>query len=189
MPSNFDCALATAHGYVASILVESGLTGFVTSVRGLCNPPTNWRFSALPISVLLKILPDIEGAAYGRRVPMVPCADVDLNDSTYRTFQAGAELVRSYFKFTYCVQWDLADTFCNPGSIQFEGPSADYYNRTLYEEQHDYISMLAEIESLLRVIGGICSFGVKKDILKNAVTSMGALSQILSDSRGPFTNN
>ena len=117
MPSNFDCALATAHGYLASILIESGLTGFVTSVRGLCSHPVEWRFSAVPIAVLLKILPESETAAYGRKVPMIPCADVDLKGSAYRAFAKGAELVRAHI-VTQCVD-SHSDTVC--GLTQWVG--------------------------------------------------------------------
>eukprot|EP01054_Gregarina_sp_Poly1_P006497 Gregarina_sp_Poly_1__6496@NODE_347_length_9356_cov_233_862418_g290_i0_p2_GENE_NODE_347_length_9356_cov_233_862418_g290_i0NODE_347_length_9356_cov_233_862418_g290_i0_p2_ORF_typecomplete_len1195_score204_69PFK/PF00365_20/3_8e81PFK/PF00365_20/3_2e58_NODE_347_length_9356_cov_233_862418_g290_i040497633 len=171
MPSNFDCALATAHGYLASILVESDLTGFVTSVRGLCARPTDWRFTAVPLSILMRIMPEAESNAYGRRIPMVPCADVDLGGSVYRAFASGAE------------SWEIADSFCNPGPIQYSGLAADYYNRTLYEEQFDYISMLSKLEQLLGLVGGVCSFGVNKDTLKTAVTSMNALATILSEDK------
>eukprot|EP01055_Gregarina_sp_Pseudo9_P000507 Gregarina_sp_Pseudo_9__506@NODE_1324_length_1689_cov_59_036364_g1223_i1_p1_GENE_NODE_1324_length_1689_cov_59_036364_g1223_i1NODE_1324_length_1689_cov_59_036364_g1223_i1_p1_ORF_typecomplete_len512_score130_81PFK/PF00365_20/4_6e52_NODE_1324_length_1689_cov_59_036364_g1223_i11131537 len=171
MPSNFDCALATAHGYLASILVESDLTGFVTSVRGLCARPADWRFTAVPLSVLMRIMPEAESNAYGRKIPMVPCADVDLNGSAYKAFASGAE------------SWEISDAFCNPGPIQYSGASADYYNRTLYEEQYDYISMLSELDQLLGLVGGVCSFGVNKDTLKTAVTSMSALASILSEDK------
>eukprot|EP01055_Gregarina_sp_Pseudo9_P000429 Gregarina_sp_Pseudo_9__428@NODE_1279_length_1717_cov_36_058999_g1202_i0_p2_GENE_NODE_1279_length_1717_cov_36_058999_g1202_i0NODE_1279_length_1717_cov_36_058999_g1202_i0_p2_ORF_typecomplete_len335_score111_64PFK/PF00365_20/3_1e05_NODE_1279_length_1717_cov_36_058999_g1202_i01531157 len=171
MPSNFDCALATAHGYLASILVESDLTGFVTSVRGLCARPSAWRFTAVPLSVLLRVMPEAESNAYGRKIPMVPCADVDLNGSAYRAYASGAET------------WEMTDAFCNPGPIQYHGVSADYFNRTLYEEQYDYISMLSELEQLLGLISGVCSFGVNKDTLKTAVTSMNALASILSEDK------
>eukprot|EP01054_Gregarina_sp_Poly1_P002829 Gregarina_sp_Poly_1__2828@NODE_178_length_11948_cov_356_078613_g158_i0_p1_GENE_NODE_178_length_11948_cov_356_078613_g158_i0NODE_178_length_11948_cov_356_078613_g158_i0_p1_ORF_typecomplete_len1194_score178_30PFK/PF00365_20/8_4e80PFK/PF00365_20/3_8e56_NODE_178_length_11948_cov_356_078613_g158_i024055986 len=171
MPSNFDCALATAHGYLASILIESDLTGFITSVRGLCARPADWRFTAVPLSILMRIMPEAESNAYGRRIPMVPCADVDLGGSAYRAFASGAEL------------WEVSDSFCNPGPIQYSGISAEYYNRTLYEEQFDYISMLSELEQLLQLVGGVCSFGVNKDTLKTAVTSMNALATILKEDR------
>eukprot|EP01053_Blabericola_migrator_P005488 Blabericola_migrator_1__5487@NODE_27_length_20109_cov_273_259006_g24_i0_p3_GENE_NODE_27_length_20109_cov_273_259006_g24_i0NODE_27_length_20109_cov_273_259006_g24_i0_p3_ORF_typecomplete_len1196_score265_43PFK/PF00365_20/2_4e79PFK/PF00365_20/6_6e58RSS_P20/PF11757_8/1_1e03RSS_P20/PF11757_8/22RSS_P20/PF11757_8/24_NODE_27_length_20109_cov_273_259006_g24_i046108197 len=177
MPSNFDCALATAHGYLAAILVESDLTGFVTSVRGLCARPTDWRFTAVPLSVLMRIMPEAESAAYGRKIPMIPCADVDLSGSAYRAFASGTE------------SWELDDSFCNPGPIQYNGVSADYYNRTLYEEQYDYISMLSELEQLLGLVGGVCSFGVNKDTLKTAVTSMSALATILSEDRRQSRND
>lgn len=167
-PSNFDCALGTAHGYLAAILLESELTGHVTSVRGLCGRPQDWRFTAVPLSVLLKIMPDAETQAYGRKVPMIPCADVDLRSSAYKALMQGTEV------------WESQDSFCNPGPIQFSGPTANYYNRTLYEEQYDYIAMLAQLEQLLSVIDGVCSFGVNKETLKTAVTSLNALAVILA---------
>lgn len=169
MPSNFDCALGLAHGYLAAILIESNLTGFLTSVRGLCGRPDEWRFTAVPLTVLLRVMPQAETEAFGRHVPMIPCADVDLSSKAYAALSRGAE------------SWETADNFCNPGPIQFAGPTADYYNRTLYEQQFEYIRMLAQLDRLLASVGGVCGFGVSHHSLKTAVVSLNALATILND--------
>lgn len=83
------------------------------------------------------------------------------------------------------LQWEVADNYCNPGPIQYSGLSANFYNRTLYEEQYDYISMLGQLDKLLGVIGGVCGFGVNRETLKTAVTSLSALATIISDKTHP----
>lgn len=79
------------------------------------------------------------------------------------------------------VQWQEEDNFENPGPIQFEGPTADVYNRTLYEEQFEYMAMMEQLHSLTSYISGICSFGVDKETLKIAVVSLQGLGDIIAD--------
>eukprot|EP01054_Gregarina_sp_Poly1_P006498 Gregarina_sp_Poly_1__6497@NODE_347_length_9356_cov_233_862418_g290_i0_p1_GENE_NODE_347_length_9356_cov_233_862418_g290_i0NODE_347_length_9356_cov_233_862418_g290_i0_p1_ORF_typecomplete_len1220_score178_08PFK/PF00365_20/2_6e75PFK/PF00365_20/1_1e56_NODE_347_length_9356_cov_233_862418_g290_i02393898 len=168
MPSNFDCALATAHGHLASILIESGLTSMLTSVRGLCGRPQDWRMSAVPLQALMRVMPDAEERMYGRRVPIIPGSDVDLDGSAYQALCEGME------------NWEIDDRYLNPGPIQFHGKTANHYNRTLFEEQFEYMVMLEELDALAGYVGGVCSFGVSRDTLKTSVVSLQALADILT---------
>lgn len=95
MPSEFDCRLGLAYGYLACIAVEAQLTGYVTSIRGLCGHPTTWKMSAVPIAAVMKVMPEREMKLYGRDVPMVPCAEVDLQGKPYIAFRDVQEQVRS----------------------------------------------------------------------------------------------
>eukprot|EP01053_Blabericola_migrator_P005490 Blabericola_migrator_1__5489@NODE_27_length_20109_cov_273_259006_g24_i0_p2_GENE_NODE_27_length_20109_cov_273_259006_g24_i0NODE_27_length_20109_cov_273_259006_g24_i0_p2_ORF_typecomplete_len1209_score226_82PFK/PF00365_20/5_4e78PFK/PF00365_20/6_4e55LYTB/PF02401_18/0_11UBM/PF14377_6/0_4Sulfatase/PF00884_23/1_2_NODE_27_length_20109_cov_273_259006_g24_i08124438 len=168
MPSNFDCSLGLAHGFLAGILIESGLTGMLTSVRGLCGRPQSWRMSAIPLQALMRVMPDAEEKMYGRRVPIIPGSDVDLDGSAYAALCEGME------------QWETPDHYLNPGPIQFSGKTAHHYNRTLFEEQFEYMVMLEELEALTGYVGGVCSFGVSRETLKTSVVSLQALADILT---------
>eukprot|EP01055_Gregarina_sp_Pseudo9_P004189 Gregarina_sp_Pseudo_9__4188@NODE_433_length_2840_cov_12_168511_g409_i0_p1_GENE_NODE_433_length_2840_cov_12_168511_g409_i0NODE_433_length_2840_cov_12_168511_g409_i0_p1_ORF_typecomplete_len929_score334_44PFK/PF00365_20/1_2e14PFK/PF00365_20/5_5e54UBM/PF14377_6/0_055_NODE_433_length_2840_cov_12_168511_g409_i0532839 len=168
MPSNFDCALGMAHGHLASILVESGLTGMLTSVRGLCGRPQDWRMSAIPVQSLMRVMPDAEERMYGRRVPIIPGSDVDLDGSAYQALCEGLE------------KWETENQYLNPGPIQFHGKTAHHYNRTLFEEQFEYMAMLEELEALAGYVGGVCSFGVSRETLKTSVVSLQALADIIT---------
>lgn len=140
MPSEFDCRLGLAHGYLSCIAVEAQLTGYVTSIRGLCGHPSTWKFSAVPIAAIMKVMPEREMSLYGREVPMVPCAEVDLQGKPYLAFDSASE------------QWEMEDHFCNPGPIQFGGVAAHFHNRTLFEEQHGYLEMLGQVYLLVEII-------------------------------------
>lgn len=168
MPSNFDCALGMAHGHLASILIESGLTGMLTSVRGLCGRPQDWRMSAIPLQALMRVMPDAEERMYGRRVPIIPGSEVDLDGAAYQALCEGME------------KWELDNKYLNPGPIQFHGKTANHYNRTLFEEQFEYMVMLEELEALAGYVGGVCSFGVSRETLKTSVVSLQALADILT---------
>lgn len=79
MPSNFDCALATAHGYLAGILIESRVTGVMTSMRDLCQPPTDWRPTGVPLAALLTEPNQRDVVLYGGSSrPMIVAPRLDL---------------------------------------------------------------------------------------------------------------
>lgn len=167
LPSDFDCHLGLAHGYLACVAVEAQLTGYVTSIRGLCGPPGTWKMSVIPITALMKVMPEKEMRCYGRNIPMVPCAEVDLQGKPYTAFRNVQE------------QWETEDHFCNPGPIQFSGPAAHHQNRTLFEEQHAYLEMLGQLDTLTTYIQDVCTFGVDENALSTTVLSLEGLTKIL----------
>lgn len=78
MPGNFDCALATAHGYLAGILIESGNTGIMTSMRDLCGRPEQWRPIGVPIAALLREPSAFDLLLYGgQSIPMLSSPKVE----------------------------------------------------------------------------------------------------------------
>lgn len=109
LPSDFDCHLGLAHGYLACIAIEAQLTGYVTSIRGLCAPPTAWKMSVVPIAALMKVMPEAEMRCYGRDVPMVPCAEVDLQGKPYVAFRDVQEQVTS---LCLCIRVKQKTAFC-----------------------------------------------------------------------------
>lgn len=68
-PSNFDCSLASTMGFGAGVLLQSGITGAVVSVKELTNRPEEWRIGAVPILALLRSQPK---SGYQRNELVVP---------------------------------------------------------------------------------------------------------------------
>ncbi|SBS85319.1 6-phosphofructokinase, putative [Plasmodium ovale] len=165
LPSEFDCKLAYAYGHAASIVIESGLTGYIVSIRGLCGNVKDWKLFAIPFISLMKILPRGQGSKYLKSaskgdLPVIPSAPVDLNGKAYRSLKIALQ------------KWQMEDRFCNPGPIQFEGNASNYYNRILFEEQSEYFEMLRYVECYANILKDTCRFGVSADYLKNVFVQL-----------------
>ncbi|SOS78388.1 6-phosphofructokinase [Plasmodium sp. gorilla clade G1] len=165
LPSEFDCKLAYAYGHAASIVIESGLTGYIVSIRGLCGNVKDWKLFAIPFISLMKILPKGQGSKYLKSaskgdLPVIPSAPVDLNGKAYRSLKIALQ------------KWQMEDRFCNPGPIQFEGNASNYYNRILFEEQSEYFEMLRYVECYANILKDTCRFGVSADYLKNVFVQL-----------------
>ncbi|KJP88650.1 diphosphate-fructose-6-phosphate 1-phosphotransferase [Plasmodium fragile] len=165
LPSEFDCKLAYSYGHAASIVIESGLTGYIVSIRGLCGNIKDWKMFAIPFISLMKILPRGQGSKYLKSaskgdLPVIPSAPVDLNGKAYRSLKIALQ------------KWQMEDRFCNPGPIQFEGNASNYYNRILFEEQSEYFEMLRYVECYANILKDTCRFGVSADYLKNVFVQL-----------------
>ncbi|CEL94756.1 unnamed protein product [Vitrella brassicaformis CCMP3155] len=165
MPSEFDAQLGFTHGHLAAMCVESGLTGYLTTVRGLCGPASTWKMGAVPFPCLLKVLPRSgdEVNVVLENVPLVPSAEVDLEGKAFRWMKNSIS------------GWEMEDRFCNPGPIQFSGRAASFYNRILHEEQAEYLEMLRHVEAYTQVLHDTCRFGVDENFLKTAYVTLNSL--------------
>lgn len=45
---------------LASILVESGVTGHCCSIRGLCGNPKEWHLGSVPFVSLMRLVPNVQ---------------------------------------------------------------------------------------------------------------------------------
>ncbi|CDI76905.1 phosphofructokinase, putative [Eimeria acervulina] len=203
MPSTFDANLAYAYGNLASILVESGVTGHCCSIRGLCGNPKEWHLGSVPFVSLMRLVPNVQdnptltaatqktgtSAADGvmdrtsrtpsvTEQPVIPSSEVSLDGKAYRWMKTALE------------QWMMEDRFCNPGPIQFYGASPDmrrqppcvgatFFNRVLYEEQAEYFDMVRRVECYTNILRNTCSFGVSDHILKHAFVSLTGLLMLV----------
>lgn len=168
LPSEFDCKLAYAYGHAASIVIESGLTGYIVSIRGLCGNVKDWKLFAIPLVSLMKILPKGQETKSLKSIckgdlPVIPSALVDLNGKAYRSLKIALQ------------KWQMEDRYCNPGPIQFEGTAATYYNRILFEEQSEYFEMLRYVECYANILKDTCRFGVSADYLKNVFVQLSGM--------------
>jgi 6-phosphofructokinase len=122
MPSRFDAKLAFAFGHLAVICIESGLTGYCATIRGLCGETQEWKLGTIPFNSMLSFTASQDTTYFSNRsndkndVPIIPSADVNLNGKAYHWLRAAAG------------QWQLQDRFCNPGPLQFHGKFNKFSN-------------------------------------------------------------
>ena len=124
LPSNFDCTLGSALGRTAALLVAGGMTGYLTSMRGLKKPVAEWEPVGVPLVQLLTVpvtgapIPPQANAGknQGARPALLP-SPVNVRGDDYREF-AG---LRDF--------WASGEHYLSPGPIQFSGATADGQGR------------------------------------------------------------
>ncbi len=117
-PSNFDATYAYALGNVAVVLVNSGMTGYMTSVTNLAQPVQEWEAGGIPITMLMKM-----EERKGRLTPVIQISLVDLEGEPFARFASQRE------------KWAIEDHYRYPGPIQFSPESiADQLTLTLQLE-------------------------------------------------------
>jgi len=105
-PSNFDCDYCYSLGYSAFALIASGLTGYLSSVRNLTAPASQWIAGGIPLTMMI----DLE-QRHGSKKPVIKKALVDLNGNPFKTFAEKRN------------RWAEKTSFMVPGAIQYFGPS------------------------------------------------------------------
>lgn len=103
-PSNFDTRYCYALGYTAALLVDEGVTGYITCVGQLHRPVQDWTISGLPLTMLMNI-----ELRKGKKKPVIQKALVDLKGKAFQFFQENRE------------GWAIEDHYRYPGPIQFFG--------------------------------------------------------------------
>lgn len=103
------CGVFCACRNLASILVESGVTGHCCSIRGLCGNPKEWHLGSVPFVSLMRLVPNVQdnptltaatqktgtSAADGvmdrtsrtpsvTEQPVIPSSEVSLDGKAYR---------------------------------------------------------------------------------------------------------
>lgn len=107
LPSNFDTHYCTALGTVAALLVDEGLTGYMTCVDKLHLPVEMWTAAGIPITMLMNM-----EERKGKQKPVIQKALVDLKGKAFDRLVKQRE------------EWAQKDCYRYPGPIQFYGPSA-----------------------------------------------------------------
>ncbi|SUB77516.1 diphosphate--fructose-6-phosphate 1-phosphotransferase [Porphyromonas macacae] len=105
MPSNFDANYCYALGRTAACLAESGVTGYMSTVRNTTAKPEEWIAGGVPIVMMM----DME-RRHGSMKPVIRKALVDLEGAPYRYFSEHRK------------EWALKTHYRYPGPIQFFGP-------------------------------------------------------------------
>lgn len=106
MPSVFDSEYCTSLGYVAALLVNSGLTGYMSCVRDLYQPTEDWKIAGVPIVSMMHL-----EKRKGKEKPVIKKALLDLHGKPFKEF---CNMRNS---------WRLEDDYHYPGPIQFYGPA------------------------------------------------------------------
>ena len=105
-PTNFDADYTYALGYNASMLINAGLTGYMSSVRNLTEKSENWIAGGIPITMLMNM-----EKRHGQMKPVIQKALVNLNGKPYLKFASMRETLALNTLYQY------------PGPIQYFGPS------------------------------------------------------------------
>lgn len=124
-PTNFDADYTYALGYNAAMLINSGLTGYMSSVRNLTESSENWIAGGIPITMMMNM-----EKRKGEMKPVIQKALVNLNGRPYLKFASMRETLALNTLYQY------------PGPIQYFGPSeiCDRPSMTLLLEHNKSIN-------------------------------------------------
>lgn len=121
IPSNFDADYTYSLGYTASLLISSGKTGYMSSVRNLTAPAAEWIAGGVPITMMMNM-----ERRHGKMKPVIQKALVLLDGKPFQYFAKNR------------VDWaDEKQSYIYPGPVQYYGPSevCDLPTRTLMLEK------------------------------------------------------
>ena len=118
-PSNFDADYCYSLGRVAALLIKSGKTGYMSSVRNLSKPAAEWIPGGIPITAMMNM-----EKRSGKMKPVIQKALVKLDNGPFKYFESKRE------------EWAVKTAFKYPGPIQYWGPSeiVDITTETLKHE-------------------------------------------------------
>ena len=118
-PSNFDADYCYSLGRVAALLINSGKTGYMSSVRNLTKPASEWVAGGIPITAMMNM-----EKRSGKMKPVIQKALVKLEDGPFKFFASKRD------------QWAIETAFKYPGPIQYWGPSeiTDVTTETIQHE-------------------------------------------------------
>ncbi len=105
-PTNFDADYTYALVYNAAMLINSGLTGYMSSVRNLTDKTENWICGGIPITMMMNM-----ERRNGEMKPVIQKALVNLNGRPYLKFASMRETLALNTLYQY------------PGPIQYFGPA------------------------------------------------------------------
>lgn len=119
-PSNFDADYCYALGYNAAQLINSGATGYMSSVRNLTKPSVQWIAGGIPITMMMNM-----ERRHAEMKPVIQKALVLLDGKPFQKFASKRD------------EWAENTCYTYPGPIQYFGPAevCDQPSRTLYYEQ------------------------------------------------------
>ncbi|MCM1532857.1 MAG: diphosphate--fructose-6-phosphate 1-phosphotransferase [Ruminococcus flavefaciens] len=105
-PSNFDADYCYALGFNASCLINAGVTGYMSSVRGLTKPSVQWIAGGIPITMMMNM-----ERRNGELKPVIQKALVKLDGAPFKKFAAQRD------------DWAVNTSYVYPGPIQYFGPA------------------------------------------------------------------
>ena len=106
-PSNFDADYCYSLGYNAFALINFGLTGYLSSVRNLTEPASDWVAGGVPLTMMMNM-----ERRHGEMKPVIKKALVELDGPVFKKLEENRE------------DWAMNDRYLFPGAIQYFGPSS-----------------------------------------------------------------
>ncbi|NGX62694.1 MAG: Pyrophosphate--fructose 6-phosphate 1-phosphotransferase [Candidatus Anoxychlamydiales bacterium] len=104
MPSNFDANYCYSLGFTAALLINEGLTGYMSCIGNLKDDPKNWKPKGVPITSLMNL-----ELRHAKQKPVIKKALVELNSKAFKHLDENRE------------KWAKNDHYIYPGSIQYFG--------------------------------------------------------------------
>lgn len=104
MPSNFDADYCYALGRTASCLINSGVTGYMSSVQNLTAPASEWIAGGIPTTMMMNM-----ERRHGMMKPVIQKALVRLEGNPFRYFVGQRD------------EWAENTCYVYPGPIQYFG--------------------------------------------------------------------
>ncbi|MBI9105961.1 MAG: diphosphate--fructose-6-phosphate 1-phosphotransferase [Spirochaetales bacterium] len=104
-PSNFDADYCYGLGYTAFILISGGLSGYMSSVKNLSKPSSEWIAGGIPVTMMMNL-----EVRHGRNKPVIKKALVEMDKTPFKTFASSRK------------KWAEKTSFRYPGAIQYYGP-------------------------------------------------------------------
>lgn len=119
-PSNFDADYCYSLGYNAAVMAHFGLTGYISNIKNLHLPSSEWVAGAIPLTMMMNL-----ERRHGKHKPVIKKALVELEGKPFQNFVMGR------------AEWTTANAYVYPGSIQYYGPSSvcDMPTKTLLAER------------------------------------------------------
>ncbi len=119
-PSNFDADYCYSLGYNAAMLIQYGVTGYLSKVSNLSKPAEEWVAGGMPITKMMNM-----ERRHGHDKPVIRKALVELEGAPFKFFAENR------------AQWAVETCFTYPGAIQYYGPAevCDLTTRTLALEK------------------------------------------------------
>ena len=105
-PSNFDADYCYSLGFNAAMLISTGKTGYMSSVKNTFKPVDQWIAGGVPITMMMNM-----EKRNGKMKPVIKKALVELDGAPFKYFAAHRE------------EWAKNTCFVYPGPIQYFGPS------------------------------------------------------------------
>lgn len=106
-PSNFDADYCYSLGYTAFLLIASGVTGYLSSVRNLTAPAEQWVAGGVPLTMMMNM-----EQRHGEKKPVIRKALVELDGEPFKAYAKNRD------------EWAAKTSFLYPGAIQYYGPDA-----------------------------------------------------------------
>ena len=105
-PSNFDADYCYSLGFNAAMLIGSGVTGYMSSIKNLTAPAAEWIAGGIPITMMMNM-----ERRHGEMKPVIQKALVKLDGKPFLAFAAMRDELAKTTSYIY------------PGPIQYFGPT------------------------------------------------------------------
>jgi len=105
-PSNFDADYCYSLGFNAFALIQANLTGYLSSIKNLTKPASQWVAGGVPLTMMMNM-----EKRHGQFKPVIQKALVKLDGPVFGALKANRE------------NWAINDCYIFPGAIQYFGPT------------------------------------------------------------------